>query len=74
MSNYLQAMVTILALAGSALAVGITWLLLLASTRMSKKHGGGSAHEITARFMGLIVLAMGMQFALSGLQSFFTAT
>ncbi len=64
----------ITAVAGSALAVGITWLLLLASTRMSEKPGGGAAHEITARFMGLIVLAMGMQFALSGLQSFFAAT
>ena len=30
-------------------------------------------HEVTTRFMGLIVLAMGMQFSLTGLKAFFAA-
>jgi small neutral amino acid transporter SnatA (MarC family) len=30
-------------------------------------------HDVTTRFMGLIVLAMGMQFLLTGLKAFFTA-
>jgi len=57
------------ALVGAAVAVGVTWLLLLASIRMGGKSGPG--HQITASFMGLIVLAMGVQFGLSGLKSFF---
>jgi small neutral amino acid transporter SnatA (MarC family) len=29
-------------------------------------------HDVTSRFMGLIVLAMGTQFSLNGLKSFFS--
>jgi multiple antibiotic resistance protein len=33
-------------------------------------HGGGPVHDIITRFMGLIVLAMGVQFALTGVRAF----
>jgi len=33
-------------------------------------NSGGLVHDVTMRFMGLLVLAMGVQFALSGYQSF----
>lgn len=58
------------ALAGSGIAVLLTWLLLLATSRSPGKSAG-FGHEITSRLMGLIVLAMGVQFLLTGLQRFF---
>lgn len=60
------------ALVGVVAAVAITWLLLLLTARVSGQGsgGGGLIHDLTSRFMGLIVLAMGFQFALSGLRSF----
>ena len=33
----------------------------------------GLMHDVSTRFMGLIVLAMGVQFALTGLETFFLA-
>jgi len=61
------------ALVAVALACALTLLVLLLSGRMgSTPHDGSSLLRDTAsRFMGLIVLAMGIQFALSGLQAFF---
>ena len=60
------------ALVGIVVGVAITWLLLLLTARLSGQGsgGGGLIHDLTSRFMGLIVLAMGFQFALSGLRSF----
>jgi len=34
--------------------------------------GGNLLHDIVTRFMGLIVLAMGVQFALTGFRNFFS--
>jgi small neutral amino acid transporter SnatA (MarC family) len=36
--------------------------------------GGGLARDTVTRFLGLIVVAMGVQFALSGIRSFFGAS
>jgi multiple antibiotic resistance protein len=61
------------ALVGVAVAVTVTWLVLLITAWLSGKGSGGSSglmHDLTSRFMGLIVLAMGFQFALSGLRAF----
>jgi multiple antibiotic resistance protein len=59
------------ALVGVAVAVGLTWMLLLAVARMpGRRGGGGLARDITTRFMGLIVLAMGVQFVLAGYEAF----
>jgi len=63
-----------------AIGVGVLamWLVILAAIRLgsrkSSKPAGGIGRDIVSRLMGLIVLAMGIQFALTGLRAFFTAT
>lgn len=52
-------------------ALAITLVLLLATIRSKSSQKKGLMHDITTRFMGLIVLAMGMQFLLTGLKAFF---
>lgn len=59
------------ALVAVAVAGVVTWLVLLLVTRFAgKAHGGGFARDTITRFMGLIVLSMGVQFALTGLHKF----
>lgn len=54
-----------------AVAAAILWLVLLIVSRLSKaKQGESFLKETMTRFMGLIVLAMGVQFALTGYRSF----
>ena len=53
------------------MAITFTWLILLLTIRFADHvHGGGPVHDIFTRFMGLIVLAMGVQFALTGVRAF----
>ena len=55
-------------------AIFVTWLVLLLTARLPGNRGGNSlVHDVVTRFMGLIVLAMGVQFALVGIQSFMGA-
>ena len=56
-----------------AVAAIITWVLLLVATRSQSPKKQGLMHDLSTRFMGLIVLAMGMQFSLTGLKAFFAA-
>jgi multiple antibiotic resistance protein len=61
------------ALVAIAVASLVTWLVLLLVTRAAGKASeGGFARDMIARFMGLIVLSMGVQFALTGLHKFGT--
>ena len=58
-------------------SVGVTCLvtlglLILAIKGSGAQHGESLLRDLMSRFMGLIVLAMGMQFALSGLKDFFS--
>jgi hypothetical protein len=49
------------------------WVLLVLVGREEGTHaGGGFLRDTATRFMGLIVIAMGTQFALIGLRDFFT--
>lgn len=60
-----------------AIAVGslLLWGVLLLSNRFGGKgNGSGLFSETATRFMGLIVLAMGVQFGLQGYRSFMHAT
>ena len=60
-----------------AVGVGtvVMWLALVFAIYMgSRASGGGFVHDTVTRFMGLIVIAMGVQFALTGIRAFFTAT
>ena len=59
------------ALAAIVVASAVTWLVLLLMARVGgRKGGGGFARATMTSFMGLIVLAMGVQFALTGLRQF----
>ena len=44
---------------------------MILSARTSGGQKKGLVHDVTTRFMGLIVLAMGVQFVLTGLEQFF---
>jgi multiple antibiotic resistance protein len=56
-------------------AIAATWILLLLSIRLAGGQSGqGLVHDVVSRFMGLIVLAMGVQFALTGIQSFMSTS
>jgi small neutral amino acid transporter SnatA (MarC family) len=46
-------------------------MVLVARGRARASGGGSLLHDMMTRFMGLIVLAMGVQFALTGLHNFF---
>lgn len=60
------------ALVAVAVAVLVTWLvLILVSREGGKAGGGGFVRSVVQSFMGLIVMAMGMQFGLTGLSTFF---
>ncbi len=54
-----------------AVAIGITWLTMVLVARFGGKPGGGGfLRDTLTRFMGLIVLSMGVQFALTGIRAF----
>ena len=46
-------------------------MILAARSAGQKKHG--LMHDVSGRFMGLLVLAMGVQFFLAGLKEFFAS-
>jgi multiple antibiotic resistance protein len=57
-----------------AAATLVTWLVIVLVARGSGKAGGGGFVRSTVQsFMGLIVMAMGMQFGLKGLSAFIQA-
>jgi len=59
------------ALVAIAVATGFTWLVMLLIARFGgKQQNGGLLRDAMTSFMGLIVLAMGVQFALSGFHAF----
>jgi multiple antibiotic resistance protein len=59
------------ALVAIVVASAVTWLVLLLMARVADQDGGGGfARATMTSFMGLIVLAMGVQFALTGLRQF----
>ena len=61
------------ALVAVVAAAVVMWvvMVLVAQGRSRAKGGGGLLHDMVTRFMGLIVLAMGVQFALTGFRDFF---
>lgn len=72
--NHSRSHIPVSALVGITVAVAVTWLLLVVTSRArSKAGGGGLVRDISTRFMGLIVLAMGVQFALAGYRAFMGA-
>src|SRR5262245_66033363 len=62
------------ALVAVAVATVVMWIVMVLVGREEGTHsGGGFLRDTATRFMGLIVIAMGTQFALMGLRDFFTA-
>jgi multiple antibiotic resistance protein len=59
------------ALVAVGVAAAVTWVVMLLVGRAGGQQGQSLARDTATRFMGLIVLAMGVQFVLTGLQSFF---
>jgi multiple antibiotic resistance protein len=60
------------ALVGVAVSLAVTWLVMVIVARSAGERRQGLMHDVISRFMGLIVLAMGLQFTLTGLKAFFT--
>jgi len=59
------------ALVAVGVATAATWLVMLLAARFAgKRQGGGFLRDTTSRLMGLIVLSMGVQFALTGFHAF----
>ena len=64
--------IPITALVAVVVATAIMWLVIVLSIYLGKRiAGGGFVHDTVTRFMGLIVIAMGVQFALTGIRAFF---
>ncbi len=61
------------ALVAVVVATFVMWgvMVLVADGGSHAKGKGGLLHDMVTRFMGLIVIAMGVQFALTGLHQFF---
>ena len=65
--------IPVTALVAVGVAVSITWLVMVLVARLGGRGGGGGfLRDTLTRFMGLIVVAMGVQFALTGIKSFMT--
>ena len=63
------------ALVAVAVAVLLMWIVILLVARLGGHVGGGGfVRDTMTRFMGLIVIAMGIQFALTGLRAFMMAS
>jgi multiple antibiotic resistance protein len=56
-----------------AVATAVLWIVTVTMARGGTRAGGGFLRDTAMQFMGLIVVAMGMQFALTGVRSFFLA-
>jgi multiple antibiotic resistance protein len=61
------------ALVAVAVATFAMWIVMVLMGRGGTRASGGFLRDTATRFMGLIILAMGVQFALTGVRSFFLA-
>jgi multiple antibiotic resistance protein len=66
-----QLKLPVTALVAIAVATGSMWVVMLLVARVAgKPDGGGFVRDTLTRLMGLIVLSMGVQFALTGYRAF----
>jgi small neutral amino acid transporter SnatA (MarC family) len=50
------------------------WIIMVLVGREGTQAGNGFLRDTATRFMGLIIVAMGTRFALTGLRDFFIAS
>lgn len=60
----------ITALTAVIVVIAITWLIMVMYAQTSGAQKQGLVQDVSSRFMGLIVLAMGVQFVLTGVTAF----
>jgi multiple antibiotic resistance protein len=61
------------ALVAVVVAALVMWIVMVLAAYGGSGARGGLLHDTATRFMGLIVIAMGVQFALTGFHNFSTA-
>ena len=61
------------ALVAVGVAAAAMWIVMVLMARGGTRAPGGFWRDTATRFMGLIIVAMGVQFALTGVRSFFLA-
>jgi multiple antibiotic resistance protein len=61
------------ALVAVAVATAVMWIAMVLMARGGTRAPGGFLRDTATQFMGLIIVAMGVQFALTGVRSFFLA-
>jgi multiple antibiotic resistance protein len=61
------------ALVAVAVATAVMWIVMVLMARGGTRASGGFLRDTATQFMGLIVVAMGVQFALTGVRNFFLA-
>jgi multiple antibiotic resistance protein len=59
------------ALVAVAVATAVMWVAMVLMARGGTRAPGGFMRDTATRLMGLIIVAMGVQFALTGVRSFF---
>ena len=59
------------ALIAVAVATALMWMVMVLMARGGTRAHGGFLRDTATRFMGLIIVSMGVQFALTGVRSFF---
>ena len=70
-ATHTKLMFPVTALVAVVVATLVMWLVIVLAILMGRRAGGGGfVHDTVTRFMGLIVIAMGVQFALTGLRAF----
>ena len=62
--------IPVTALIAIAITVAVTFLVMLGISFVGGKQQGGFIRNTTTQFMGLIVIAMGVQFLLTGFKAF----
>jgi multiple antibiotic resistance protein len=68
-----QLLLPVTALVAVAVAAAVMWVVMVLMARGGTRAPGGFVRDTATRFMGLIIVAMGVQFALAGVRSFFQA-
>jgi multiple antibiotic resistance protein len=66
--------IPVTALVAVGVATTVMWLSILIVSRFGGRGSGCFVHDSVTRFMRLIFIAMGIQFALTGMRSFMRTT